>query len=188
MQNLAMYGILFELPQFFSELRGATSREVGHTLFVMMLGMFASSAIGGRLTDRVGARTAALAGLLPTALGVGWLSRIASFSVPRDAAGALLLLGIGIGLSTAPSQAAAMASVGPERSGMAAGMSSMLRYLGGVLSILVLGTVLGPGAPTVANHESAIGVFAVALALAGLASLGLPGVSAGREERAPARP
>jgi hypothetical protein len=94
-----------------------------------------------------------------------------------DAAGGLVLLGIGIGLSTAPAQASAMASVASARAGMAAGATSTLRYLGGVLSILMLSAILGGEHSTItaAAHETASKAFAVATLLATLSCLALPG-------------
>ena len=135
LQNFAMYGLIFELPQFFTALRGATAKDVGHLLFVMMLAMFVTSPLGGRLADRFGSRVAALAGAVPLLAGLLLLSRIGTFQTPRDAAPALAILGIGIGLSGAPLQAAAMASATAKEAGMAAGATSTMRYVGGVLSI-----------------------------------------------------
>jgi EmrB/QacA subfamily drug resistance transporter len=175
--NFAMYGLLFLLPQFFQQVRGATAKEVGRVLFVMMIATFVTSPIGGRLVDRIGARATAFAGLVPMLIGVLWLGRATALQVPFDAAPALVLMGIGIGLSGAPSQASAMASVPAARAGMAAGATSTMRYLGGVLSILMLSAILGSahGTVSIAAHETAGTAFAIAAALATLASLALPG-------------
>ena len=52
------------------------------------------------------------------------------------------LLGAGLGLTSAPSQSAAMSDVPREKSGMAAGLTSTMRYIGGIAGLTVLGLVL----------------------------------------------
>ncbi|MDI3338822.1 MFS transporter [Defluviimonas aestuarii] len=176
LQNFAMYGLLFELPQFFSLFRHAAPREVGYMLFVMMIGMVIAAPIGGQLTDRIGSRFAALLGFIPLFVGVLMLWRLASFTAPGDAVHALLLFGVGMGLSSAPAQSAAMSAVNPERAGMAAGASSTMRYLGGIVSILVLGAVLGSDSTvSFLRHDIMIRLFTAAVLLSVLAAFRLPG-------------
>jgi MFS family permease len=146
----------------------------------MMLAMFVTSPLGGRLADRFGSRVAALAGAVPLLAGLLLLSRIGTFQTPRDAAPALAVLGIGIGLSGAPLQAAAMASATAKEAGMAAGATSTMRYVGGVLSILFLSAILGEGhSASVAAHEAAIRMFTVGAVLATLSCFLLPGRARG---------
>jgi len=175
LQNFAMYGLLFQLPQFFSVFRGTAPREIGYMLFVMMIGMVIAAPIGGQLTDRIGARRAALLGSLLLLGGVAQLWRLETFETPTDAMTALLMFGLGLGLCNAPAQAASMGAVEPGQAGMAAGVSSTMRYLGGILSILVLGAVLGSdNAVTEARHDIMIRLFTVALVLSALTSRWLP--------------
>ena len=53
------------------------------------------------------------------------------------------VVGLGLGLSGSPRQAAAMDTIAPERVGMAAGTYYTGRYLGGVLGASLAGAVLG---------------------------------------------
>jgi hypothetical protein len=111
-----------------------------------------------------------------TLAGVAQLWRLASFQTPTDAMAALLMLGLGLGLCNAPAQAASMSAVEPGQAGMAAGVSSTLRYLAGTLSVLVLGAVLGSDkAVSVTRHVIMIELFSAALVLAILLSFRLPG-------------
>lgn len=176
LQNFAMYGLLFQLPQFFSVLRGTEPREIGYMLFIMMVGMVIAAPVGGQLTDRLGARRAALLGCLLLLSGVFQLWSLGSFETPTDAMPALLMFGLGLGLCGAPCQAASMGAVKPSEAGMAAGVTSTMRYLGGILSILVLGAVLGSDdAVSVARHAVMIRLFTAAIFVSALMSLGLPG-------------
>jgi MFS family permease len=93
----------------------------------------------------------------------------------------LVLLGLGLGLANPAAQAASLARVARDRSGMAAGVGSTMRYLGGVLGVAVLARVLdvsGSRASVVAQHHLLLGIFVVVL-LGGLACVSLlPGRTA----------
>ncbi len=175
LQNFAMYGTLFQLPQYFHEVHAVPPTEIGRYLFLMMLAMFIASAVGGRLTDRIGCRATALAASAPLLAGSFWIANLGAFEAPREAALPLLLLGMGIGLMSAPTQAAVMSAVPPERAGMAAGGSSTMRYLGSTLTILLLSGILGgQEGQSVTAHETAAHFFAFATLLAALTGLALP--------------
>jgi MFS family permease len=177
LQNFAMYGLLFQLPNFFERVRGASPQAVGQVLFGMLLAMFAASPVGGRLCDRFGSRTSALWALIPLIAGSCWLQRLESFAVPLDAMPALLLLGVGMGLLNAPCQTAVMSSVASRRAGMAAGASATMRYLGGVLGIFMLRVVLDvpPGASALRAHVAVMRGFLLSGMLLALVCWALPG-------------
>jgi MFS family permease len=83
-------------------------------------------------------------------------------------------MGTGIGLSSPPAQAASMSAAPKEHSGMAGGVLSTMRYIGGVAGIAVLGALL-TDATSVESHGSPVFVYAGALAAAAALSLPLPG-------------
>lgn len=175
LQNFAMYGLIFQLPAFFEHFRATPPRAVGYSLFTMMIGMVLASPVGGRLTDRLGARTAGLIGAGVLVLGSLALCRLESFATPSDAMAFLVVFGLGMGLSSAPAQSSAMAAVPPTRAGAAAGLSSTMRYLGGMATIAAQAAVLGGDATvTEANHLLMVELYAVAALLSLGASLLLP--------------
>ena len=130
--------------------------------------------IGGRLSDRYGRR-------LPGRRGLALRDRRARRPVagsrptaPRRSSALLLgVVGLGLGLSGSPRQAAAMEAVTADRVGMAAGTYYTGRYLGGVIGASLAGAVLGA---TVTGAGVTLG-FGL-LALVGVAivavSFGLP--------------
>jgi MFS family permease len=183
LQNFALYSMMFELPQVGGRLFGVTARDVGNTLVAMMASMVVASPIAGRATERFGARAVALAGCSTALLGMALLAA-RPLTAMTDAVPALILLGAGLGLATVPSQSAAMSDVPPNKSGMAAGLTSTFRYVGGVAGVTALGLILTDNpAPLVAQreHVTAIAIFCVSLAITIACALALPG-------RAPARP
>lgn len=176
LQSLAMYGLIFQLPQFFELLRGASPSATGYLLLAMMLGLFVTSVAGGSLSDRIGARTTSLLGVAAMLAGILWLNQIAAFATPADAYPAVLLVGAGLGVTWAPSQSSAMSAIEEERSGMAAGATTTCRYLGGALGVLLLAGIVGADADApVEAHVAAIRLFGIAILLSVAGCLALPG-------------
>jgi MFS family permease len=175
LQSLAMYGLIFQLPQAFEALGGATARESGLILFVMMAGLFVASAAGGALADRFGARLVALSGALLLTVGIAWLASRPSFANPAEGWAPLLLAGLGVGLAWAPAQSAAMSAIEEARSGMAAGATTTCRYLGGAIGALILAAAVGTVGPaSLATHVAVLWVFCSAAALSIICAFALP--------------
>jgi MFS family permease len=84
----------------------------------------------------------------------------------------LALVGSGIGMVTGPAQSAALSAVLPEQSGVAAGILSTMRYLGGIAGITIISTILVDTDPAGILHQNKIcfgiytGVYIFALLLA----------------------
>lgn len=174
LHNLAMYSLLFQLPIFFKQVRHVGAHEMGRALLALTLAMVAFSMLGGWLSERIGARTQVLLGSLLALSGLYLLRDPGLLLTPQDSVPGLLLMGAGQGLSAAPSQAAAMAASRRDNSGMAAGVLSTMRYIGGVIGIATLGFLLVDAA-TIESHQAPAVFYATALTLsAGLALL-LPG-------------
>jgi MFS family permease len=142
--NLVMYALLFEIPLLTTRLFGLHPAATGQLLIFMMLSMVTSSLVAGRLVDAYGSRMVALSGTLACIVGVV----LALVSEPRGAAGLrlpLALFGAGLGLANTAAQNASLGAVDRARSGMAAGVSSSTRYLGGIAGVAVLARTLDLG-------------------------------------------
>jgi EmrB/QacA subfamily drug resistance transporter len=176
-QNFAMYSVLFEVPQVAKRLFGSGPRDVGNTLVAMMIMMVVVSPLAGRGSERFGARAVALVGC-SLALGGMVLLGARPLGSITDAIPGLAILGAGLGLTSAPSQSAAISDVPREKSGMAAGLTSTMRYVGGIGGLTVLGLVLTEspdGEVVMREHTTAIAIFCAALVLTLGFALALPG-------------
>ncbi len=132
---------------------------------------------GGRASDRRGRRSLVVAGALVMAAGLAglWLPAGGASFV---SIGLLLgVVGLGMGLSGSPQQAAAFESISGDRVGMAAGTYYTGRYLGGVVGASLAGAVLA-GAVTPASVSFGFGVLVIVSLAVAVASLGLPGTRA----------
>ncbi len=169
-QNLAMYSLLLLVPFIFGSASGADS-QLGLAIIAMTATMAVTSPLGGWLADRFGARTIVTSGGLIGAAGVVGLMQLPAAGGALQVGLRLLLVGLGLGLSTGPAQAVALKSVDVRFSGVASATVSMLRYLGAVVGTVVIGYALGGGADTSARYRMALTIFAGAFATS--AALGL---------------
>ena len=170
-QNLTLYTLVIELSQVLPALLALDAATTGRLLVTMMIAVVVTSPIAGQLTDRYGTRPLAVAGSVITLLGLALLAAAGPAAVPLP----LAVLGVGLGLATPAAQNAALSAVPRRLSGTAAGMSSTMRYLGGVVGVATLGRLIDLDAdPATLAHEhlTLLGIFTAAL-LIGLVSAAL---------------
>ena len=165
--NLVMYALLFEVPLVTHALFGLGSEATGRLLLFMMGGMVAASVSAGWLVDRYGPAAIAIVGT-GTCLAAVCVLLADNPSAPADLRLPLAVLGLGIGLANPAAQTASLAGVAKRSSGMAAGFSSTMRYLGGIAGVAVLGRVLdltGSRHTVLHAHHTILMVFVVVLAV-----------------------
>ncbi|MEO8544874.1 MAG: MFS transporter [Burkholderiaceae bacterium] len=180
LQNLGMYALLFQLPYLLKLLYQWGPGQSGPFMTTFMFSMMAASALGGRLVaERYGARATSVAGSLLSVIGFYWLSSLTPDMSQLHILVALVLGGAGLGLANAPSQAAAMGAVDNRQSGVASGVLSTSRYIGGVAGISILSLLFATpaAAASLAQYQLAIQIFAASFLAAAVISLRLPGPS-----------
>ncbi|HEY6745711.1 MAG TPA: MFS transporter [Mycobacteriales bacterium] len=143
-------------------------------------GMVAGFVASQPLIARVGGRRLMHAGEIVTAAGFG--AFVLSLHLAGDGIGiaamspALVLLGIGMGLTMSPFFDIVLAGVDDRESGSAAGVLTAVQQLGGAFGVAVLGTTFFH-ALTTADAASRIGVFRDAAGVALWLAAGLVGVA-----------
>jgi predicted MFS family arabinose efflux permease len=141
-QNMAMYSLLIQVPFLFGGADG-TSSGLGLAIIAMTLTMAATSPLGGWLVEWIGVKVVVSAGGIIAALGVTALAGLPAASAPRQVGMRLLLVGLGLGLSTGPANAAAITAVPQEQSAVASATVSMMRYAGAITGTLILSVAFG---------------------------------------------
>lgn len=173
--NMVMYALLFEVPLVTHELFGLDSAATGRLLIFMMAGVVAASFVAGWLVDHYGPRTVATLGTLGC-LAALVVMRLNDPANAADLRLPLVLLGLGVGLANPAAQTASLAGVADSRSGMAAGFSSTMRYLGGIAGVAVLGRLLhltGSRDAVLHAHHTVLAVFVGVLAVSSVLPLAL---------------
>lgn len=172
LQNLGMYALLFQLPFLLKEWYRVEPGITGQILLVMMIFMVFLSPVGGRMGGRFGCRMTILIGLCISISGLVMLLNTTGSTTLLWMPISLALVGSGIGMVTGPAQSAALTAVPLEQSGVAAGVLSTMRYLGGIAGITVISTILVDTEPAGMLLQNKlcfaiyIGVYMLALLLA----------------------
>jgi EmrB/QacA subfamily drug resistance transporter len=170
LSNLAMYALLLAVPLLLDRRGGWSEARIGFVLTSMSAGMVLLAPIGGRLSDRLGRRTPAVAGMCLLSAGVTALAVLGpDIATPRLVV-ALVVSGIGLGLGSGSLQTAAVETIEVEHAGMAAAASSTARYAGSIVGTAVLAGL----ATSVGGFQTVFTMMAVAALAAIVLALGLP--------------
>ncbi len=129
------------MPFYLENVLGLPVRQTGLVLAVSPLALGIVAPIAGNLSDRLGVRGIALAGL--ALLTVAYL-RLTGLTVDLTIPGYLSLavpIGIGMGLFQSPNNVAIMSSVPPHYLGIGSGLLNITRLLGQISGSAALGTL-----------------------------------------------
>ena len=152
LMTFGMYALLFVMPLYFQTVRGDTPLAAGLALLPMSVSFVIVSQLVGLLTNRFGPRAVMTIGMACMGVGALWLSRVTADTAFGAMAIALFLVGIGLGLNTAPVNGVAVAAVPHNRSGTASGVLNTARMVGATLGIAILASIFaahaGPQAAT----------------------------------------
>lgn len=138
---ISMSGTIILIPFYLENVMGYSPRAVGLLLAVVPVAVGITAPLSGALSDRVGTRPIAVAGLAMIVLG---FVAVSTLSLDTTAAGYVLRylpVGIGIGIFQSPNNSAVMGAVPRERLGIASGLLSITRTLGQTTGISVLGAL-----------------------------------------------
>jgi EmrB/QacA subfamily drug resistance transporter len=171
--TVVLHGCFLVVPLLVERLQAGTPETSGLVLLGISALWAVAAPLGGRASDRRGRRAPAVAGAVVTAAGLAALWQVAAGSSTIVLGGLLSLVGLGMGLSGSPRQAAAMETVGPDHVGMAAGTYYTGRYLGGVVGASLAGATLGSSV-TASGVTTVFGLLTLAALGVTLASFGLP--------------
>lgn len=139
--TLGQYLLLLAAPVLL-EARGWSSGSIGLGLSALTVGMIVMGPVGGRLGDVRGRRVPAVVGVAGAtgalAVGAALGSSIGSTALVV----VLLVYGTALGSAIANNTTAALESVDELRSGAAAGVLSMSRYVGSIGAAVLIGLAL----------------------------------------------
>jgi len=132
---IALFGTLFIVPFFLH----ATPSSTGLTLLTMPAALGIVAPYAGRLADRWGARPVVAAGMTLATLALLGLALFHSATVSFLLL--LALLGVGLGLSVSPNNAATVGAAPKVHAGVASGVLNMSRGLGTAMGLSLTGLI-----------------------------------------------
>ncbi|WP_054023887.1 MFS transporter [Bacillus sp. FJAT-28004] len=141
--NVLFYSLFFGLPSYLQMVRHVSEFHTGILMLSLGFCSLVTAPIAGRWIDKSGPRPALLlSGILMT-LGSVWIVTLNQTSPVISVCLALAAFGISNGLNNVGMQAALFKSSPKEIIGVASGIFNTSRYLGTILSSLLIGIVMG---------------------------------------------
>jgi MFS family permease len=179
--------LAFLVPFYLVDGLGYSATEAGVLITTLPLAMMMVAPFSGWISDKVGPRLPASAGMALLCAGIFMLSGLRSAASGEEIVPRLLVAGIGLGLFSAANNSAMMGSVPIGRQGVANGVVSTARQLGMMLGVAVctavftnrypLYAMLGEANATIAAVQDAFALTA-AIVLVGVFTSTVRGASA----------
>jgi EmrB/QacA subfamily drug resistance transporter len=173
----ALSGFIFLVTQYFQFLKTYSPLSTGVRLLPVATLVAISSVLGTKLAVRFGTKLVVALGLLAMAAFFGWVSTSSVGTSYGTIAAQMVVLGTGMGLTSAPATESIMGVVPKAKAGVGSAVNDATRLLGGTLGVAVIGSVFAslyasrltaglpaglPAAAVHAAHGSVGGAFAVA--------------------------
>ena len=153
--GFGMFGAMLTLPLYLQLVLGASPTESGLQLLPMILGLMIASIASGQIIARTGRyRQFPIIGTLLLSGGFFWLTFLHYDGSYWFIAGAMLLIGLGLGQVMQTLTIASQNAVGLRDMGVATSASTFFRQIGGTLGTAVLISLLFSVMP--ANIQSSL--------------------------------
>jgi EmrB/QacA subfamily drug resistance transporter len=138
----ALSGVFFFLPFVLIQVDGYSATVAGFSMLPFVALMVALSRYSGALTYRVGRRTMLVTGPSVTALGFCALAFLPNMHYWTGVFPAVILVGIGMGLTVAPLTTTMIDSVPEHNVGVASGVNNAVSRVAGLLAVAILGSLI----------------------------------------------
>ena len=140
--SFAMLAMFFFMALYMQNIQHYSPLQAGIRFLPATMMIIVVAPFAGRLADRVGPRPLITAGLLAVSGALFWQSGITVSSGYGALLPGFILMGLGMGFVMSPMSLAAMNSVDRTKAGVASGILSMNRMVGGTFGVAVLGAMV----------------------------------------------
>jgi EmrB/QacA subfamily drug resistance transporter len=137
----ALSGFIFLVTQYFQFLKGYGPLSTGVRLLPVASCVAISSILGTRLAVRLGTKLVVASGLFLMAGFYLWVTTASASTGYGTIAAQMVVLGTGMGLTSAPATEAIMGVVPNAKAGLGSAVNDATRLLGGTLGVAVIGSV-----------------------------------------------
>jgi EmrB/QacA subfamily drug resistance transporter len=137
----ALSGFIFLVTQYFQFLKGYGSLSTGVRLLPVASLVAISSILGAKLAVRFGTKVIVASGLFAMAAFYLWVTTTSARTGYGTIAAQMVVLGTGMGLTSAPATEAIMGVVPKAKAGVGSAVNDATRLLGGTLGVAVIGSV-----------------------------------------------
>lgn len=137
----ALYGFIFLITQYFQFVRGYGTLSTGARILPVAVTIAIGSVVGVQLAGRIGTRPIVVTGLVLFAVSFAWMSVATTFIPYRSVIGIMVLMGLGLGLTSAPATESILSVLPPAKTGVGSAVNDATREAGGTLGVAVIGSV-----------------------------------------------
>ncbi|MFH8976148.1 MFS transporter [Streptomyces sp. NPDC017890] len=142
-QNLILLGLFFAIPLYLQVVQGFNAFQTGLRLLPVSATMLVTSLCGSALGHRMGPRRVVRLALVILAAAVVWLlATIDPVIDDAQFAGAMAVLGVGVGLLASQLGNVVQSGVGEEERSEAGGLQFTAQNLGSALGTALIGSIL----------------------------------------------
>jgi EmrB/QacA subfamily drug resistance transporter len=138
----ALFGMFFFVTLYLQQVLGFSALKTGLAYLPLSLTLIGASAVASQFVDRFTPKPILVAGLL---ISTGAFVFLTSVSGHGDYAShvlpAMIILGVGFGMSFVPVTIAGTSGVAPEESGLASGLLNTTQQVGGSLGLAILSSI-----------------------------------------------
>ncbi|MBD3168122.1 MAG: DHA2 family efflux MFS transporter permease subunit [candidate division Zixibacteria bacterium] len=129
--------VILLIPFFNEDLLGLNAADSGKILLPLALVSTIFAPLSGTISDRIGQRVLASAGLAVAAIGLYSLLTLDQFSSAGQVAFRLIIIGSGMGFFSTPNNSAIMGALPYDQRGLASGMLATVRNLGMAIGVAI---------------------------------------------------
>jgi EmrB/QacA subfamily drug resistance transporter len=137
----ALSGFIFLVTQLFQFVKGYGPLSTGLRLLPVASFVAISSIVGAKLAVRLGTKLVVASGLFSMTAFYLWVSTSSATTGYGTIAAQMVVLGTGMGLTSAPATEAIMGVVPKAKAGVGSAVNDATRLLGGTLGVAVIGSV-----------------------------------------------
>jgi MFS family permease len=140
-----MFGVFFYVSLYVQQILHYSPTQAGAAFLPWTLLIILIAPQAGRLSDRIGPRPLVSSGMVLVAGSLVVFSQLGVSASFWGLLPGMLLGGLGMSIAMAPTTAAAMSSVRPDKAGVGSAVLNSMRQVGGSLGIAVMGAIVAAG-------------------------------------------
>lgn len=137
----ALFGFIFLITQYMQFVRGYGTLSTGARILPVAMSIGASSVIGTLLAGRLGTRRVVMVGLILLGGAFLWIGRSETFLPYGLIVCQMVMMGTGLGLTTAPATESILSVLPPAKAGVGSAVNDATREAGGTLGVAIIGSV-----------------------------------------------
>ena len=143
--SFGMFGVFFYVSLYVQEVLGYSPVQAGASFLPWTILIMFLAPLAGRFSDVVGARPIVTSGHVILSGSLFWFAHCGTTATFWNLLPGMILGGVGMACAMAPTTAAGMRSVSPDKAGVGSAVLNSSRQVGGSLGIAVTGAIVAAG-------------------------------------------